>query len=97
MLRLEPNKRYIVTKASDDGTFEVGDHITLYVDGTLACFEAMGWIDANDVPAATQGMEVEVDKEWASKALSALDRFKIELSWRNNYDRSNKHTGPSLR
>lgn len=36
--------RYIVTKGSDDGTFQAGDHIWLLGDGSVACIEAQGWI-----------------------------------------------------
>jgi len=75
-----PNKRYTVTKASDNGTFEIGDSICLHDDGTLTCHQAMGWIDAQDVPAATDGMECELDTEWVETqrakfkaALAALD------------------------
>lgn len=59
--------RYVVTKASDDGTFERGDHITANEDMTISCLEARGWIEKEDVPEATKGMECEVDKEWLQK------------------------------
>ena len=53
---------YIVTKRSDCGTFETGEHIMLKHDGSITCWEAMGWIDAEDVPGAIFGMEVEIDQ-----------------------------------
>ena len=59
--------RYIVTKESDDGTFEVGDHIWLNADGSISCMEACGWIDADDVAEAEKGMEIEIDQEWVDR------------------------------
>ena len=77
---MEIGKRYIVTKASADGTFEVGDHINMSECGDINCREAQGWIDACDVPASTKGMEVEIDQEWIEmrrkklqEELAALD------------------------
>jgi hypothetical protein len=64
---MEPNVKYIVTKASDDTTFKVGDHIKLLSDGAILCIEAKGWIDSSDVATAIEGMEYEVDKEWIEK------------------------------
>lgn len=40
--QMEIGKRYEVTKASDDGTFEIGDHVTLHEDGSVLCREAQG-------------------------------------------------------
>ena len=61
---MEVGKPYRVTKASDDGTFELGDHISLCADGTINCTEAGGWIERCDVAEATKGMTVELDKDW---------------------------------
>ena len=55
--------RYIVTTASLDGTFEVGDHIRLYGDGSITCLEAQGWITAHEVQEAIKGVEVKLDVE----------------------------------
>lgn len=55
-----PDRR-IVTKASKDGTFKVGDHITLYENGDIGCQEAYGWIPYDQVPEATIGMESRPD------------------------------------
>lgn len=33
-------KQYIVTRASDDGTFEVGDQVSINPDGSISCREA---------------------------------------------------------
>ena len=72
---------YVVTKPSDDGTFEVGDHISLCSDGaTIACKEAQGWIDAKDAADAMRGVEVIVDSEWILTRRSRLlaDLEKLE-------------------
>jgi hypothetical protein len=66
-MKLEIGKRYIVTKASDDGTFDVGDHIYLHEDGSIICKEAEGWIDSMQVEYATKGMIFEIDQTWLSK------------------------------
>jgi hypothetical protein len=72
MLDMKVGRRYIVTKASDDGTFEVGDHIRLLDDGKLLCQEACGWICPEEVEIATKGMEVQIDKEWTNKQREIL-------------------------
>jgi len=60
---LESDVRYIVTKGSDDGTLEVGDHIWLERD-LIHCREAQGWIAPEDTAEAMQGVEVAVDEQW---------------------------------
>ena len=69
---MEVGKRYIVTKASDDGTLEVGDHVSLNSDGSITCREAQGWIEACDVEAATKGAVIEVDNEWVKQRKNKL-------------------------
>jgi carbamate kinase len=64
--------RCVVTKPSDDGTFEAGDHITKLEDGSIICREGGGWIDACDAAEATKGMKVEVDREWVERHRSKL-------------------------
>ena len=64
--------RYIVTKMSYDKTLEIGDHISVNSDGSINCIEMQGWISIEDVPEATKGMEVVVDKEW-------IERMKRKL------------------
>ena len=71
--------RYVVTKESDDGTFGVGDHIWMCVNGDVASQEAHGWIDKVDVERATRGMEVEVDVEWAEHRRNKLLQELAEL------------------
>ncbi len=67
---------YVVTKPSDDGTFEVGDHISLCSDGAIA----QGWIDAKDAADAMRGVEVIVDSEWIlirrSRLLADLEKLE---------------------
>lgn len=65
--KMEFGKRYIVTKASDDKTFQVGDHVHVEEDGAVVCREALGWIIASDVQEAIKGMEVQ---EITSKGLT---------------------------
>lgn len=70
---------YIVTKGSDDGTFVVGDCIVLKDDGSICCIEAHGWIDAGDVPMATEGMCCEVDEKWRKNELEKLEKMLNRL------------------
>jgi hypothetical protein len=71
---------YVVTKPSDDGTFEVGDHISPCSDGAIACKEAQGWIDADKASDAMRGVEVIVDSEWilTRRARLLADLEKLE-------------------
>ena len=78
-MRKDP-KRYIVTKQSDDGTFEIGDHIFFEDDGSISCIEAQGWIDAEDVKGASKGMEYKVDEEWMNKRTNALNNIVENLT-----------------
>jgi len=64
--------RRIVTKASDDGTFEVGEHLQFYEDGTIGCVEAGGWIEAEDVLEATKGMESKPDTDYIERRRTRL-------------------------
>lgn len=69
---MEVGKRYVVIKASDDGTFEVGDHISLNSDGSITDREAGGWIDECDVVEAMKGVEVEIDTQWIERRKKKL-------------------------
>ena len=73
-MRLERRviRRHIVTKPSDDGTFEKDDHIIFNDDGSISCIEAMGWITAEEVPSAIVGMESAPDTEWAERKKARL-------------------------
>ena len=67
------DKRYVVTKASDDETFLIGDTIWLTKDGCIMCKEGGGWIDKENVPEAMKGMECVVDKKYLDKKIKALE------------------------
>lgn len=77
MLGIVVGKRYIVTRGSDDGTFEIGDHINVTADGSIICLEAQGWIDACDAVNAAKGMTVEIDHEWITMRKNQL-RAELE-------------------
>ena len=64
----------VVTKASDDGSFQVGDHIQFEEDGTIICLEAGGWMEAENVEEATKGMKYETDTEWAKRELQRVEQ-----------------------
>ena len=76
---MQQGLRYVVTKASDDETFEVGDHILLCANGDIVNRDAQGWIDKVDVEEATRGMEVEVDSKWAERRRKKLLQELAEL------------------
>lgn len=69
---LSVGKQYIVTRASDDGTFVVGDHISMDTDGSIVCYEAEGWIEPSDVEQAIKGAVVEIDQEWVASRKARL-------------------------
>lgn len=64
--------RYIVTKASNDGTFTVGDQVWLVDDGSVMSRQMEGWIDPPEVPAATEGWKIEVDENWLNARIAKL-------------------------
>lgn len=76
---------YIVTKPSNDGTFEKGDHIYFTGDGMIGCIEASGFIDIEFIKEATKGMEYEIDRDYIDTAIikyqNDIERLqhKIEL------------------
>lgn len=69
---MTPNIHYIVTKASDDHTFLVGDRIKLLETGEILCIEAHGWLDKQDVAEAIVGMEYIVDEKWIEQERESL-------------------------
>lgn len=72
--------RYVVTKPSENGTFEMGDCISKCSDGAIACWSAPGWIAIEDVAEAMRGVEVKLDSEWIErrKALYLAELEKLE-------------------
>ena len=65
---------YLVTKESDDGSFQVGDQITLTIDGSISNIQAEGWLEAEDLVDATAGMECEVDRARLQRRKESLLR-----------------------
>ena len=71
---LRTGVRYIVTHPSKNGEFKAGDVIWLEEDGAIMNGTIKGWMAAEDVPEATEGMEVKSAnpvaqelREWASE------------------------------
>ena len=58
---MKPGLWYRVTKKSKNEEFQVGDLIQLLPDGDILSSTACGWMDKEDVDAATEGMEYELD------------------------------------
>lgn len=87
-------RRHIVTKASDDGTFQVGDHILFEDDGSISCIEAMGWIPDDEVADATAGMESVPDIEWAerkkARLIAELAELGIEQLSKEQHEKAHK-------
>ena len=75
-------KRGIVTKSSANGEFQVGDHIVFYAGGDIGNREAGGWIVAENVPAATEGMEWRPDEDYRKRRIQELrdEINKLETS-----------------
>lgn len=86
---MKPNIPYIVTKASDDGTFEVGDSIGMTSDGSVINRNAEGWIDACDVREATEGMKVKIDVLRLEKKKQRLLKDLRKLEEMMNEDNTN--------
>ena len=77
---MKDGRWYIVTKRSKNGTFRVGDHISLNTDGSINCREVQGWVDAWDVPQAMVGVEYVVDTKWLEKRKAKLQKELDRLS-----------------
>lgn len=93
IVRLQPGVRYIVTHDSVNLEFQRGDHIWLdEKDGSIICREAMGWMPAEDVDAATEGMEVAVDTEWIAARREKLERQLADMQSNTRIQRPG--TGP---
>ena len=72
--------RYIVTKASTNKEFQVGDRVQLLADGSITNQQTAGWMDAEDVPAATRGWAVEIDAAWVDARRAELARQLAALN-----------------
>ena len=64
--------RYVVSVGND--TFSAGDHIQKQEDGSILCPEAQGWIEAEDAEESLEGVEFEVDQEWARKRIAEAEK-----------------------
>lgn len=71
--------RYIVTRASKNKEFIVGDHITVLPGGSIICREAGGFIVKEDVAEATEGWEIEIDKEWAAEEKRRIEQWLKDI------------------
>jgi hypothetical protein len=60
---MKPLVPYVVTRASSDGSFLCGDHITLLEDGAIFCDEAKGWITAEDLAAVPRSTDFHVEPD----------------------------------
>jgi len=79
-IRMRIGVRYVVTKESDDGTFQVGDSIELLPDNSVGNWTVGGWIDVNDVSEAISGMMVEVDAKWLNRKKELLQKQLDQLN-----------------
>ena len=78
---MELGVRYVVVASQiNDGPFQVGDHIWLLEDGSIACLEAQGWIDPEHVPDALDGVEFAVDRKWLQAKKTQLQRQLSKLA-----------------
>jgi 2-keto-4-pentenoate hydratase/2-oxohepta-3-ene-1,7-dioic acid hydratase in catechol pathway len=64
--------RYIVTHPSEDLEFQPGDKIMLCADGSIENVQAEGWMEAQDVPEATRGMQCEIDTAYIERKRARL-------------------------
>lgn len=77
---------YIATKASDDGTLEVGDRIRMSGDDDkryLVCENVGGWIDYDELPAAMKGMHCKADARLIAKHNTSLKPKPVSPSSAN--------------
>lgn len=72
--------RYRVTKRSNDGEFLAGDVVWLLKDGGISSVNAGGWIEVEDVPSATKGWAVEIDRAWLAKRRADLEAQLAEVA-----------------
>lgn len=70
---------YVVTRASRNGEFKIGDHVWLETDGAIMCREAGGWMPAEDVEEATEGWAIELDQKWLAENRKKLEELLAGL------------------
>lgn len=72
--------RYIVTQPSVNKEFQVGDRVRLLDSGDVLNRTAGGWMEAEHLSVATEGMQVELDKEWLQAQYYAVAQRLLELA-----------------
>jgi 2-keto-4-pentenoate hydratase/2-oxohepta-3-ene-1,7-dioic acid hydratase in catechol pathway len=70
--QMQVGVRYIVTHHSVDMEFQAGDKIMLCADGSIENVQAEGWMEAQDVPEATRGMQCEIDTAYIERKRAKL-------------------------
>jgi hypothetical protein len=70
--QMQVGVRYIVTHPSVDMEFQAGDKIMLCADGSIENVQAEGWMEAQDVPEATRGMQCEIDTAYIERKRAKL-------------------------
>lgn len=78
-MNMQSGIRYIVAAASKNEEFQVGDRIKLLDNGDLLNITAGGWMEAVNLPEATEGMEIEVDQTWLNKQRQDLQDLQNKL------------------
>ena len=76
---MQVGMRYIVTRASEHGEFQIGDRVQMLAEGAILNQQGAAWMAAEDVPMATRGWAIEPDAEWAKARRAALDRKRAEI------------------
>lgn len=74
---MKVGQQYIVTCPSVNKEFQVGDRIRLLENGDIL-LQGWGWMEAEDLLKATEGMEVELDTDWAEqRRLKLLEQLEL--------------------
>jgi len=74
-----PNVRHIITKGTECGTLQVGDHVYLMTDGTLLCKEAGGWLTVEEVESILPQVKMVIDREWMDIVLAQTESMKNRI------------------
>ena len=73
-IKMQVGLPYIVTKGTPCGTYQVGDHLCLYENGSVGCREAHGWQEKEDhAELVKAGLEVEVDRQSLERRIARLN------------------------
>lgn len=82
---------YIVTKASDDESFSIGDRIVLWNDESLLNRDSpIGWLEPEDISETIIGMECKVDvnqlQQMIKEKTTVLNNLQMVLHKEINND-----------